>query len=285
MTYHYINCQNPQETHRMAYLQWGEKENPKVLVCVHGLTRNSRDFDYLVQNLEQDYRIICPDIVGRGESDWLSEPQGYGLPQYVTDILTMYNQLSLTQVDWIGTSMGGLIGMLIAANYPTLIRRLVLNDVGAFIPKEALERIANYLLQPASEFVNLAEVDLYVRKAYAPFGQLTESQWQHFAKYTVKSKPEGSYRLHYDPNISHSLQAETVAELKDIDLLEVWQKIQCPVLLLHGENSDLLLPETIDRMQEIQPKMDVIHFPDCGHAPALMSVEQIETVRNWLLKE
>ncbi len=284
MNHHHVICSDPHGTHRMAYTQWGASDNPKVLICVHGLTRTGRDFDTLATALAEDYRVICPDIVGRGKSDWLDCPEDYGYPVYVADILTLLKHLNISSVDWIGTSMGGLIGMFIASQSESPIQRLVLNDVGPFIPKEALRRIAKYLLLPSPHFTDLSEVEQYVRLHYAPFGPLTDAQWQHLARHSVKPKATGGYCLSYDPKIAHPfLQVEQMTEIQDVELWHIWESLDCRILSLRGEESDVLLPETIAQMQASKPQMQAINFPEIGHAPALMAEEQIEAIQNWLL--
>lgn len=277
--YNYINCQNPD--HKMAYLEWGNPHNSKVLICVHALTRNAKDFDFLAQVLAQDYRVICLDIVGRGKSDWLDEAALYGYNTYINDILTLLEYLKIDKVDWIGTSMGGLIGMFFYIKYPDMINNFIINDVGAFIPKEFLKRIAKYLLFGERNFTDFVEVLNYVKKIYASFGNLNEKQWKHLAESTVKSEENGGYSFQYDPKIAHFVG--DFPNLKDIELWHIWELIKCRTLLIHGENSDLLLPETITKMQKIKPDLDVIHLPETGHAPSLMIPEQINLIKDWLL--
>ncbi|MEB3341022.1 alpha/beta hydrolase [Okeania sp.] len=279
--YEYIECKNPNGNHRMAYTQWGNPENNQVLICVHGFSRTGRDFDYLAATLSEKYRIICPDIVGRGKSDRLSNSSDYGLPLYISDMLTLINQLNLSNIDWIGTSMGGLIGMFIASQKNSLINRLVMNDIGAEIVSESLKRWAKkYLTQGNFDFENLNQVTEYVREFYSDYGALTDSEWEHIAKYTVKNTSEGKYKLHYDLSIIDIFRVST-GELKPVDFWETWSSVNCPVLLLHGEESYLLLPETIEKMQSIHPQITIKHFP-CGHNPPLLSTDQIEAIANWL---
>ncbi len=280
--YHKITCQNPEGTHKIAYQEWGNPKNEKVLICVHGLTRNSQDFDDLAQVLKQDYRVICPDIVGRGKSDYLINPNYYGIPLYVADLLTLINHLQLTSIDWLGTSMGGLIGMSIACIENTPIKRLILNDVGAYIPATAIQRIGEYLCQKQPIFDNFQQVKEYVKKVYSSFGNLTENQWEKLAKYSVELSDHNQYKLNYDPAISTAFQGLKSGEFQPIDLWQIWDLIHCPVLLLHGENSDLLLSETITKMQENHDNLEVKHLKNCGHAPALMSLDQINLIQTWL---
>jgi len=283
-TYYQIDCPDSRGTHQIACGQWGNPDNERVLICVHGLTRNHHDFDDLAEALMADYRVIGIDLPGRGDSDWLGDRNDYQLSLYVANLLRICQELSLQKVDLLGTSLGGLIGMAIAAQYPHLIRRLVLNDVGASIPKSALTRIARYLAASPSRFETFAAVVKCVRQVYAPFGNLTDFQWENLAKYTVKLTPQGDYRWHYDPEVARVFIAIAESQVADLEFWAVWKAIACPVLLLHGENSDLLLPEIIAKMAEIR-EVDVVHFGNCGHAPALANVEQIEVVRNWLLSE
>ncbi len=279
--YEYIECKNPNGQHKMAYTQWGNPENKKVLICVHGFSRTGRDFDYLAAALQEKYRIICPDIVGRGKSDWLSNSSDYGIPVYISDMLTLINQLNLSNIDWVGTSMGGLIGMFIASKKNSLINRLVMNDIGAEIVPESLKRWAKkYLTQGKPDFENLTQVTEYVREFYSDYGALTDSEWEHIAKHTVKKTSEDKYQLHYDLSIIDIFRVST-GEPKPVDFWQTWSSVSSPVLLLHGEESFLLLPETIQKMQSIHPQITVKHFP-CGHNPPLLSTDQIEAIANWL---
>jgi pimeloyl-ACP methyl ester carboxylesterase len=280
--YYKISCQDSAGEHQIAYQEWGDRHQEKVLICVHGLTRNSQDFTKLAEALQVDYRVICPDVVGRGQSDWLSSSSDYGLPLYVADLLTLLQELNLTAVDWLGTSMGGLIGMSIAYLKQSPIRRLILNDVGPWIPPEAVERIAKYLCQAPPIFEDLIEVREYVKKVYSSFGNLTESQWQDLGRFSVSLNHNNQYILNYDPAIAKPFKCFKSGHFKPVDLWQVWNSIACPVLLLHGENSDLLLPETIEQMLVNHPLLEVEHLPDCGHAPALMSQLQINIVKKWL---
>ncbi len=282
VNYEYIESKNPNGQHRMAYTQWGNPNNKRVLICVHGLSRTGRDFDYLAAALQEKYRIICPDIVGRGKSDWLSNSSDYGLPVYISDMLTLINQLNLSNIDWIGTSMGGLIGMFIASQKNSIINRLVINDIGPEISAESLRRLGEkFLSQGKPDFDNWSQVIEYVREFYSNYGALNDSEWEHIAKHTVKKTSQGKYQLHYDLSIIDMFRVST-GELKPVDLWQTWSSVSCPVLLLHGEESDLLLPETIQKMLSTHPQISVKHFPNCGHAPALFAVEQIEAIADWL---
>lgn len=264
--------------HRICYAEWGSSEAPRTVVCVHGLTRNGRDFDRLAADLSQNWRVVCPDVVGRGRSDWLADPAGYGYPQYCADMVTLIARLDVPSVDWIGTSMGGLIGMMLAAQPRSPIRRLVLNDVGPVVPKAALERIASYVGRDP-RFASLGELEAYLRKVHAPFGDLSDADWRHLALRGYRRLEGGQFGLAYDPAIGDAFKTGTI---EDVVLWPIWDAITCPVLVLRGASSDLLLPETAAEMARRGPKATVVEIAGAGHAPALMSPDQIAIVRDWL---
>jgi len=262
--------------HRVAYAEWGEADwIEEVAVCVHGLTRQGRDFDVLAEALSAHRRVLCPDVVGRGRSDWLRAAEGYGYPQYMRDMAAIVARTGAHAVDWVGTSMGGLIGMMLAAQPNTPIRRLVLNDVGPFIPKAALQRIGEYLGQDP-HFESFDDAVGYLRRVHAPFGPLTERQWRHLTEHAVRAEPAGGYRLAYDPKIAAAF-ADPEA-IDDIDLWGLWDRIGCPVLVLRGAESDLLLAETAEEMTRRGPRATLVTFEGVGHAPALMAAEQVDCV-------
>ncbi|MFQ6024591.1 MAG: alpha/beta fold hydrolase [Acidiferrobacterales bacterium] len=269
---------SPHAFHRIAFTEWGDPDNERVLICVHGLTRNGRDFDFLAAALEDRYRVVCPDVVGRGRSEWLTVKEDYIYATYDTDMAALIARLDTERVDWVGTSMGGLIGMLLAALPNTPIRRLVVNDIGPFIPKTALERIGQYV-GTDPHFENLADLEAHLREVHAGFGPLTDKQWGHLTRHSAHKTEDGRYALMYDPAIALRFTAEP---LEDMDLWAVWDQIRCPVLLLRGTESDVLLAETAEEMQKRGPRAQLVEFPGVGHAPALMAQDQIDTVRNWL---
>ena len=267
--------------HRLAYTEWGRPRAGHAALCVHGLTRNGRDFDVLAGALaEQGLKVACPDVVGRGRSERLPDPAGYGYPQYLADMNALIARLDVPWVDWIGTSMGGLIGMMMAAQPNTPVRRLVVNDVGPFIPVAALRRIGDYVGRDP-RFAGLDAAEAYFREVHRPFGTLTDPQWRRLTEHSVVSAGDG-YRLAYDPAIAAPFRE---AELKDVDLWPVWEAIEIPVLVLRGADSDLLLAETAAEMAARGPRVEVVEIPGCGHAPALMDESQIAIVRDWLLAE
>ena len=277
MTESKVLCAGPGGFHRITYADWGAPGND-TLLCVHGLTRNGRDFDRLAGALEDSFRVVCPDVAGRGRSDWLADPAGYANPLYVADMVTLLARLGTDTVDWVGTSMGGIMGMLAAAMPGTPVRRLVLNDVGPFIPKAALARIGDYVGKDP-EFDDLAGVDDYFRTVHASFGALTDGDWQHMAEHGARRLDEGGYGLAYDPAIGNAFKG---APLPDVDLWAFWDAIQCPVLVLRGAESDLLPVETAEEMTRRGPRATLVEFDGCGHAPALMAPDQIAAVRDWL---
>jgi pimeloyl-ACP methyl ester carboxylesterase len=284
-----VRCLSPGGFHPMAYREWGDPIAARVVICVHGLTRNGRDFDALAAALaEAGCRVVCPDVVGRGDSGWLADPAGYGFPQYLADMTLLLAHLEVEAVDWVGTSMGGLIGMMMAAQPVTpgpgtLLRRLVLNDVGPFLPKAALEGIAGYVGHDP-RFADLAAAEAYFRDIHSGFGALTDREWRRLAETSVvavegEGDPEGALRLHYDPGIGAGFR---MGPIEDVDLWAVWDRITVPSLVLRGVNSGLLLPETAAEMTRRGPRAECVEIADCGHAPALLDPDQIALVRNWL---
>ena len=277
---HSVQCVSPSGLHRMAYTEWGARDNPRVLVCVHGLTRNGRDFDMLAQALAADYRVVCPDVVGRGRSGRLRDPSAYGIPQYVADMVTLIARLDVDSVHWLGTSMGGMIGMALAAQDDTPVRRLLLNDVGPVITSESLERIATYVGTDPT-WATFDEAQAYIQVIGAPFGQLDEVQWRHLTEYAVGQRPDGRWGFVYDPLIAAPFKAAFSGE--PIDLWPVYDRIQCPTLVLRGAESDLLTRETWQRMGERGPRARLAEIPGVGHAPMFLRDDQIALARDFLL--
>ena len=270
----------PSGFHRIHYYEWGDHDNDRVVLCVHGLTRNGRDFDALAESLSGQFRVLCPDVAGRGKSGWLAQGQDYQYPQYCADMGALIARSGAHSIDWIGTSMGGIIGMLMAAQNGSPIRRMVVNDVGPFIPKGALERIGDHVGKDIS-FVSIDEAETYLRFVSAGFGPLTDEQWRHLTEHSVMHDDEGKVRLIYDPSIAHAFSEPA----QDVNLWDVWDKITCPTMLIRGGDSDLLLAETADEMTRRGPKTQVVEFPGVGHAPMLMSQDQIDPIHDFLLAE
>ena len=246
----------------IAYTEWGDSQNPKVVFCVHGLSRNSRDFDILAKTLSKNYRVICIDIIGRGESDWFNDQSLYAYPHYISLCLSFLQKLNIESVDWVGTSMGGLIGMFIASMPDSPIKSLVLNDIGSFIPKQALRRIGQYIGK-APDFNSDFEAEVYLREICKSFGPLTDPQWRHLVQYGFKQDDSGQYQFKYDPAVGEAFQGD----IEDVDLFAIWQLLQeLPVLLIRGIESDILLKETAIEMSE-GDHCQLSEFSGVGHAP------------------
>jgi pimeloyl-ACP methyl ester carboxylesterase len=276
-----VQCASPTGLHQMAYLEWGSRENPHVLVCVHGLTRSGRDFDVLARDLAARYRVVCPDVAGRGESDWLTNPMEYQVPTYVGDMVTLLARLDVETVHWVGTSLGGLIGMALAALPGSPITRLVLNDVGPVVTRASLARIGDYVGKwPPLPTMDAAEA--YVRSVNAPFGPHSDVEWRLLTEHVVRENPDGSLRMHYDPSISIPFTAEQPAQDRDLEHWDLYERIRCPTLVLRGEHSDLLTRDTANEMSRRGPRAKVAEIAGVGHAPTLMHDDQIRLVREFL---
>ncbi len=284
--------------HRIAYTEWGVKNpNRPPILCVHGLTRNGRDFDTLAGYLsEREQHVYCPDIVGRGDSDWLKNPLHYTYEQYIADMNAMISRMNVTQVDWIGTSMGGLIGMIMASLPNSPIRRLVMNDVGPQIPVKAISRLAQYAGKDP-QFQSFEEAKIYFKNILRDVGQMSESDWDRVTKNSIREIEPGKFATKLDQGIKHSPAKSKLAwklllnpqkalegTLFDVDLWQMWRKITCPVLVIHGSRSDLLLPNIIEKMRSIHPDTTVLEIPDAGHAPALLDPAHLKTIYDWLAK-
>ena len=275
-----IQVDGPDRSYGLSYAEWGDPDAERTVVCVHGLTRNGRDFDHLATVLQEQAHVICPDMVGRGLSDPLDHPEHYALPTYVVHMVQVLAKLGLAEFDWIGTSMGGLIGMGVAASGACPMRRLVLNDIGPFIPKAALGRINTYLGLDL-RFATLDQLEAHLREIHAGFGPLTDADWRHLAEHSARRRDDGSFGLNYDQRLGEPMKK---GPLEDIDLWPVWDQVQCPVLVLRGADSDLLLAETAAEMARRGPGAEIVEVDGTGHAPALMSRDQIEIVREWLAR-
>lgn len=264
----------------MAYVEWGEA-SAKPLVCVHGLTRCARDFDFLAAEMvRHGYRVICPDVAGRGDSSWLADPMDYAVPTYTKHILMLLAQLGLESVHWAGTSLGGLIGMVIAAMPGSPVARLVLNELGPVVKVAALQRIALYVGKwPPLPDIEAAE--RYVRAVSAPFGPHSDAEWRFLTEHVVRANPDGSLRMHYDPAIA--VPFNVAPPTRDLELWPLYDAIRCPTLVLRGEHSDMLAHDTVERMASRGPRARAVEFPGVGHAPTLIHADQIAVVRDFLV--
>jgi pimeloyl-ACP methyl ester carboxylesterase len=282
-----VQCLDSRGLHRMAYWQWGDAANPKVLVCVHGLTRQGRDFDTLARAMAGEYRVACPDVVGRGRSDWLADPMGYSLPGYVADMVSLLARLDAQVVDWVGTSMGGLIGLGVASLGGSPVRKLVLNDVGPVIEPAALQRIGSYVGQ-SSFWATLDEAADASWALSQGFGPHSREQWLALTEPQLKPATEGGregFVARCDPAIAVPFRAVTpeLAKAGEALLWQSYDRLQCPTLLLRGAESDLLSPATAQAMTQRGPRARLHEFAGVGHAPTLVQPDQIEVLRRFLL--
>jgi pimeloyl-ACP methyl ester carboxylesterase len=280
----HVQCLDARGLHRMAYWEWGDPQNSQVVVCVHGLTRQGRDFDALAADLSTHRRVVCPDVVGRGRSDWLADPMAYAVPTYVADMVTLLARLDVEQVDWVGTSMGGLIGMGVAALKGSPVRRLVLNDVGPRIEAQALARIGAYVGQMASWPSEQAAAEALWTLATG-FGPHTPEQWLALTRPLLKPDGSGGFTLRYDPAIGVPLKAITpqIAAAGEALLWQTYESLRCQALLLRGAQSDLLSADTAGRMTQSGPRPRLVEFEGVGHAPTLIQPDQRAVVCDFLL--
>ena len=297
-TLNYVPCPDPSGGHRMAYWQWGEHSADHVIVCVHGLSRQGRDFDVLAQGLlarsKLPLRVVCPDVAGRGRSDWLKDPMGYGVPTYAADMLALLAQLNaqaaIGTLDWLGTSMGGLIGMAVCGTpnlqLPVPVRRLVLNDVGPVVEWQAIQRIGAYLGK-TGQFGSVDEAAAAMWAISTSFGPHTPEQWLALSRPMVKPVPEGGFTLHYDPAIAAPIRAMTqeAAMQGQEALWQLYDHITARTLITRGADSDLLSRDTALAMTQRGPKARVVEFPGVGHAPTFVTDNQIEAVASFLLAQ
>lgn len=280
----HVSCLDARGLHRMAYWEWGDATNPRVLLCVHGLARQGRDFDTLARELSATYRVICPDVAGRGRSDWLADPAGYAIPQYVGDMVTLLARLNVDSVDWVGTSMGGLIGLGLASLKGSPVRRLVLNDVGPVIEFQALARIGTYLGMPVrwSTLEEAADALWVISKTFGPH---TREQWLELTRAQLTDDGQGGFKPHYDPAIAVPFRAVTpeIAAAGQAALWAAYDSLRQPVLLLRGAESDLLSAATAQAMTQRGPKAQLHEFAGVGHAPTLVQPDQRAVVKAFLL--
>jgi pimeloyl-ACP methyl ester carboxylesterase len=281
--------------HRIAYTEWGDASNPHVVVCVHGLTRNSRDFDTLARSLASACRVVCMDVVGRGDSDWLPDPAGYGFAVYEPDAAALVARITATApdpdrvvIDWVGTSMGGLLGITLAARALTPIRRLVLNDIGPYLSSAALQRIRSTHTRAAAEFESIEAVERQMRVTYSTFGPLGDAQWRELAVHGSRRTGRGTLRFACDPAVigpaAQTAGAEPAQDVPPpLDLWRAWERIRCATLVLRGERSDVLSADTASKMQARGPRARLVEFAGVGHAPWLMEEAQLAPVRDFLL--
>jgi len=270
---------NPNGFHKIAVHVWPNAMPDAVpVICVHGLTRNGRDFDALAQKVSATRPVYCPDMAGRGCSDDLPDFMHYTMLQYMADLTSLIARTGAAQVDWVGTSMGGILGMLLAAQPQSPIRRLVLNDVGPVIAQESLMRIGSYLAMGSPVCESLAQIEAHMRKIYASFGTLSDEMWRHMAETGTRKTAEGKLVMAYDPRLAQSFQSNNA----EVNLWGLYDKITNPTLVLRGALSDLLTKETAREMTERGPCARLVEIEGVGHTPSLMSADQIQLVEDFL---
>ncbi len=291
---HSVDCPETEGSHRMAYWSWGDPAAPHVVVCAHGLSRQGRDFDVLAAALVAAaggaIRVICPDVVGRGQSDWLKNPALYQIPNYAMDMLVLLAALKPQQLDWVGTSMGGLIGAVVCGQpglpLPVPVRRLVLNDVGPVIQWEAIQRIGQYL-GDAPRFASLEQAAEAMWAVSSTFGPHTPAQWLELSRHMVKpvNDAQGGVTLHYDPAIAVPFRTITQesAQAGEAMVWQLYDNIKARTLLVRGAQSDLLSADTTAQMLQRGPKPQLVEFAGVGHAPTLIAPDQVKAVVDFLL--
>lgn len=290
----FVTCPDASGGHRMAYWQWGRPDAAHVVLCVHGLTRQGRDFDVLAQELVRqagdNLRVVCVDVVGRGQSEWLKDSAQYQVPQYAADMLALLAQLRPKTLDWVGTSMGGLIGMAICGQpglpLPVPVRRLVLNDVGPALQWQALQRIGTYVGK-TGHFESVQQAADAMWAISSSFGPHTPEQWLALSSHMVRPVEDapGHVQLHYDPAIGDAFRTLTVegAAQGEAALWGLYDQITAPTLLLRGAESDLLSVQTAQAMTERGPRARLVTFEGVGHAPTLIAPDQLAAVTSFLL--
>jgi len=301
----YVMCADQGGAHRMAWWGWGDPANPRVLLCVHGLTRSGRDFDALARHLSAHYHVVCPDVVGRGKSDWLAQPKGYAVTQYVADMLHLIARLNVSSLDWVGTSMGGLIGMALSATltrseaarpargehglpatHTLQLGKMVLNDVGPRLDTVGITRIASYVGQPVA-CDTFEEAIAYMQQVSAGFGLSSPAQWEEFTRHAFIQQ-DGRWVRHYDLRIAEPMQRQPNQDTLLAGEAMLWhgyEALQQPVLIIHGEQSDLLQASTVQEMLRRNQRAQLYTVAGVGHAPSLMDAAQIERVSAFLLHD
>lgn len=265
----------------MAVHEWGDAKNPRVVICVHGLSRNGRDFDVLADALSKDFRVLCPDVPGRGESDWLASSEQYAIPIYAQFMSAMIREFGIKAYDWVGTSMGGLIGMVMAASPGSTMRRFVINDVGPVIERVALDRIAMYVGRNP-KYASYTDLFAAARPFLSTFGPLDDEALHHMVANSVQKRSDGQWEYKMDPKIGDAFRATLAAP--DVDLWPLWMTVKQPALILRGAQSDLLSAATLEKMLAMHPADRAITIADTGHAPMIMDAPTVNAVYNFLLE-
>lgn len=276
-----VRCINSKSFHRINYLDWGAVDSKETVFCIHGLTRNSHDFDVLARRLSDKRRVVCPDTAGRGRSDWLPDHEDYQIQQYNMDFTVLAAHIGAPEYSLIGTSLGGMMGMVLAAMPNSPVQRLVINDIAPEVPHSAMSRLGAYLhLDPF--FKSLDEVEAHLRRTLSPFNPMTDEDWAHLAL-TSSREADGGFRLAFDPDISNTY-GRRYWYMMYFNLWKYWVRIKCPVLILRGKDSDFLTEHLLERMVRKLPHAKVIEFPNTGHTPTLNAPEQVDPIVAWFDK-
>jgi pimeloyl-ACP methyl ester carboxylesterase len=273
---------SPSGFHEITYVDWGPVDDPRPVICVHGVTRQGRDFDNLAATLAASgRRVICPDLPGRGRSGRIHDPDSYSLPQYCADMNALIARLGVREVDWVGTSLGGLIGMVMAGFSGSIVRKLVINDIGPFVSSTGLRRIGDYISKMPKAFATVDDGERYFRNVLAPYGYLTDEHWRHLTIHSLRWDEEKQHHaVLCDPAISKVFNMPWFHP--PLDLWKYWEAIKVPILVLHGGRSDLLSRDMTLRMRKRNGLANVFSFDDCGHVPPLMAQAQIKIVTDFL---
>ncbi|WP_338828309.1 alpha/beta hydrolase [Bradyrhizobium sp. 27S5] len=273
---------SPSGFHEIAYVDWGPVDDIRPVICVHGVTRQARDFDHLAADLAASgRRVICPDLPGRGRSGRISNPDDYSLPQYCSDMNALVARLGVREVDWVGTSLGGLIGIVMAGFSGSIVRKLVINDIGPFVSATGLRRIGGYIADMPASFSTIEDGERYFRTVLAPYGYLADEHWRHLAIHSLRwEEANGRYAVLCDPAIAKAFK--TPWFYAPLDLWKYWEAIKVPMLVLHGAKSDLLSIDLTNEMRRRNRRADIFRFDDRGHVPPLVTPDQIKVVTDFL---
>lgn len=282
-----LHLPEPFDAVTLHVLDWGDENATRTTVCVHGLTRNAHDFDWVSDALaQQGRRVFSLDMPGRGDSPWLKDPMQYGYPLYTAACIAFMDNFHLRGVEWIGTSMGGLIGMMIAATQPKRIHKLIMNDIGARISATGIARIMGYVASLPSSFEDEKSAFAYLRNAFAPFGIRDEGVWQAFLNHSIRHQEDGSVILKTDPAIATPLlAAHDASGGSAVDLSLMWEQVNCPTLIIRGEESDLLSAETVSAMLGANLRAESVTMAGCGHAPSLTHPTQLQSIIRFLTRD
>jgi len=269
-------------SHTISYLEWGDPKNDNILICAPGLTRNAHDFDKIALALSNNFRIISINYPGRGDSDYFQNKTHYNYYVYIKDTLLFLKKLNIKKPIWLGTSMGGVIGMILASRYKEIFKGMILNDIGPFISHESINRIKKYAGQ-THLFPDLNSGKLHLKMIYSQFGITDEDDWDYMTKHSFSLNCNGKYQMNYDNAILDGIRIDKKQHKKNVDMWPIWNKLSCKLLVIHGTLSDILQKSTIEKMQKTKD-FELYSVDYAGHAPSLMSKDQIGVIQDWINK-